>query len=80
MLLSCFVKKVTKEDDEGEEDSDFLLPPPPPLKTVCLTASYINIRFLICLGRGTLTQDGKYNSGGLFRFILCGLVSLYHLE
>ena len=33
MLLSCFVKKVTKEDDKGEEDSDFLLPLPPPLKT-----------------------------------------------
>ena len=33
MLLSCFVKKVTKEDAEREEDSDFLLPLNPPLKT-----------------------------------------------
>ena len=68
MLLSCCDKKVTKEVAKGEEDSDFLLPLTPPLKTVCLTASYINIRFLICLGRGMLTQDGKYAVGGLFDF------------
>ena len=32
-LLSCFVKKVTKEDAEGEGSSDSPLPLTPPLKT-----------------------------------------------
>ena len=68
MLLSCFVKKVTKEDDKGEGSSDSPLPLPPPLKTVCLTASFNNIRLLICQGRIIFTQDVEYNVGRMFYF------------
>ena len=68
MLLSCCDKKVTKEVAKGEEDSDFLLPLTPPLKTVCFAASYINIRFLICLGRVMFAQDGKYDIGESITF------------